>query len=95
MILSRQSILSRGAREMLGNLLRGDSKLMVTLECLDLTTDLAGKVKDKSTWARRGRADQNTNIKSGWRGFLSLELSRHGSGEMIHVRRGVHSGGPA
>ncbi len=53
MILSRQSVISRGAREMLGNLLRGDSKLMVILECLDLTTGLAGKQEHVgSAWPR-------------------------------------------
>lgn len=39
--------------------------------------DVAGSVKDKSTWARRGLAVQNTWIDPGWEGYLTLELSNH------------------
>lgn len=41
--------------------------------------NVVGIVHDKSTWARRGLAVQNTVIEPGWRGFLTLELTNHGS----------------
>lgn len=41
--------------------------------------DVVGIVHDKSTLARRGLALQNTVIEPGWRGFLTLEISNHGT----------------
>lgn len=39
--------------------------------------DLVGSVRDKSSWARKGLAVQNTVIEPGWRGYLTLELTNH------------------
>src|SRR5262249_13783349 len=33
---------------------------------------------DKSSWARRGLAVQNTIFDPGWRGYATLELTNHG-----------------
>lgn len=52
--------------------------LASTIERFDMPNDLLGRVADKSTWARRGLAVQNTIIEPGWCGHLTLELSNHG-----------------
>ena len=51
--------------------------LASTVEYFDMPNDLVGIVHDKSTWARRGLAVQNTVIEPGWRGYLTLELTMH------------------
>ena len=56
----------------------GTAALASTLEHFDMPRDLLGIVADKSTWARRFLAVQNTIIEPGWRGFLTLELTNHG-----------------
>lgn len=61
--------------------------LASTLEHFDMPTDLLGQVTDKSTWARRGVAVQNTIIEPGWRGYLTVELTNHG-GEPIEIQAG-------
>lgn len=48
-----------------------------TMERFDMPNDLAARVHDKSTWARRGLTVQNTIIEPGWRGHLTLELTNH------------------
>jgi dCTP deaminase len=48
-----------------------------TVEKFTMPPDVVGVVHDKSTWARRGIAVQNTVIEPGWRGFLTLELTNH------------------
>ena len=55
----------------------GCAALASTLEHFDMPNDVLGKVADKSTWARKFLAVQNTIIECGWRGFLTLELSNH------------------
>lgn len=55
----------------------GGFALASTMERFDMPHNIAGSVKDKSTWARRGLAVQNTWIDPGWAGFLTLELSNH------------------
>ncbi|NEI71027.1 deoxycytidine triphosphate deaminase [Rhizobium lusitanum] len=62
----------------------GEFKLASTLERFEMPLDVLGQVADKSTWARRGLAVQNTIIEPGWRGFLTLELTNH------QVRRWRH-----
>ena len=52
--------------------------LASTLEHFNMPNNVLGKVADKSTWARRFLAVQNTIIEPGWRGHLTLELSNHG-----------------
>jgi dCTP deaminase len=55
----------------------GQFVLASTVERFDMPNDVLGQVCDKSTWARRGLAAQNTIIEPGWRGFLTLELTNH------------------
>lgn len=57
---------------------RGDFVLASTVERFVMPDDVVGIVCDKSSWARRGLAVQNTVIEPGWRGYLTLELSVHG-----------------
>lgn len=42
-----------------------------------MPNDVVGRVADKSTNARRFLTVQNTVIEPGWRGYLTLELTRH------------------
>lgn len=56
----------------------GEFVLASTVERFAMPTDVLAKVADKSTWARRGIAVQNTIIEPGWRGFLTLEITNHG-----------------
>lgn len=51
-------------------------RLGSTIEHFDMPTDLVGRVCDKSSWARRFVLVQNTVIEPGWRGYLTLELTR-------------------
>lgn len=62
--------------------------LASTLEEFRMPDDVLGVVHDKSSWARRGLAAQNTVIEPGWRGFLTLELTNHGK-EPICLEQGV------
>jgi dCTP deaminase len=59
-------------------LMRGDFVLASTVERFAIPTHLLAKVADKSSWARRGLAVQNTIIEPGWQGYLTLELTNHG-----------------
>ena len=56
----------------------GDFVLASTVERFAMPNDVLAKVADKSTWARRGLAVQNTIIEPGWNGWLTLELTNHG-----------------
>lgn len=51
--------------------------LASSIERFQMTDDLVGIVHDKSTWARRGLAVQNTVIEPGWCGFLTLEITNN------------------
>lgn len=66
----------------------GSATLASTLEHFNMPTDLLGKVADKSTWARKFLAVQNTIIEPGWRGHLTLELSNHGDA-VIYICKGT------
>lgn len=66
----------------------GEFSLASTVEQFRMTDDVVGYVKDKSTWARRGLAVQNTVIEPGWSGYLTLELTNHGR-ETLHLPRGT------
>jgi len=57
----------------------GASRLASTFEHFAMPNDVIGRVADKSTWARRFLAVQNTIIEPGWSGYLTLELSNHGT----------------
>lgn len=56
----------------------GAFRLASTVESFIMPDDLIAFVHDKSSWARKGLAVQNTVVESGWRGFLTLELTNHG-----------------
>jgi len=56
----------------------GDFALAATMERFDIPTDLIAIIHDKSTWARKGLALQNTVAEPGWCGYLTIELSNHG-----------------
>lgn len=49
--------------------------LASTMEEFQIPHNVVARVCDKSTWARRGIAVQNTVAEPGWRGFLTLEIS--------------------
>jgi dCTP deaminase len=66
----------------------GEFVLASTAEMFCMPDDVLGVVHDKSSWARRGLAAQNTVIEPGWRGFLTLELTNHGK-EPLWLERGV------
>lgn len=61
--------------------------LASTIEHFDMPADVVGIVHDKSTWARRGVAVQNTVIEPGWRGYLTLELTLHAF-RLLRIRKG-------
>lgn len=47
------------------------------MEFIDLPPDLTCEIKDKSTNARRFITVQNTTAEPGWRGYLTVEITRH------------------
>lgn len=53
--------------------------LASTMEHFDMPFNVMGTVNDKSSWARKGLAVQNTVIEPGWRGYLTIELTNHGA----------------
>jgi dCTP deaminase len=56
--------------------------LASTVEHFNMPDDLAGTVRDKSSWARVGLAAQNTFLDPGWCGYLTVELSNHSDAEI-------------
>lgn len=62
--------------------------LASAMEEFDMPNDLLGVVHDKSTWARKGLAVQNTVIEPGWRGYLTLELF-HAGWKPLRIPAGV------
>lgn len=62
--------------------------LASTVEHFRMTEDVVGIVHDKSTWARKGLAVQNTVIEPGWTGWLTLELTNHGN-DILSLPRGT------
>jgi len=65
----------------------GRFTLASTFERFAMPNDLVARVCDKSTWARRGIAVQNTVIEPGWCGYLTLEITNHGR-EPIFINNG-------
>lgn len=55
----------------------GGFSLASTIEQFNISANVIAFVHDKSTWARKGLAVQNTVLEPGWRGYLTLELSNH------------------
>lgn len=68
------------------HLLAGCFMLASTIEKFTMPDNIAGRVYDKSSWARRGLAVQNTFIEPGWQGFLTLELSNHSNHDIVLLR---------
>lgn len=68
---------------------RGDFLLCASMEYVKVPDDLQVIVHDKSSWARRGLAIQNTVLEPGWEGYITLELSNHGRESLV-----IHSGQP-
>ena len=69
----------------------GDSHrftLASTVEHFNMPDDLLAQVCDKSSWARKGLAVQNTIIEPGWRGYLTLELTYSDDAENLIVKAG-------
>lgn len=56
----------------------GDFVLATTVETVNMPDNVTAVVRDKSTWARRAIALQNTLIDPGFRGQITLEISNHG-----------------
>jgi dCTP deaminase len=61
--------------------------LASTMERFDIPNDVLIVAHDKSSWARRGLAVQNTIFDPGWRGYATLELTNHGT-ETLTIQRG-------
>ena len=51
--------------------------LASSVERIKMPKDLICVVHDKSTWARKGLAVQNTVLEPGWEGWITLELTNH------------------
>ena len=49
-----------------------------TMERVQFPLDVCGVVLDKSSWARRGLAVQNTKFDPAFQGYPTVELSNHG-----------------
>lgn len=56
--------------------------LASTEQYFALPINVVGRIHDKSSLARKGLAVQNTVLEPGWRGFLTLELTYHGTGTL-------------
>jgi len=56
----------------------GEFVLASTMEHFCIPNDVLIVAHDKSSWARRGLAVQNTIFDPGWRGYATLELTNHG-----------------
>lgn len=65
----------------------GGFTLASTVETFAIPPNILASVADKSTWARRGIAVQNTIIEPGWRGVLTLEITFHAIG-YLHIPAG-------
>lgn len=65
----------------------GQFVLASAMEKFTMPNDIVGVVHDKSTWARRGLAVQNTVVEPGWTGYLTLELTNHGQ-DLLHLPKG-------
>ena len=63
------------------------SRLVSTFERFRLPNHIMAIVHDKSSWARRFLAAQNTLIDPGFIGYVTLELTNHGQAP-ITIRHG-------
>lgn len=51
--------------------------LVSSIERIKMPNDLVAIVHDKSSWARKGLAVQNTVLEPGWEGWITLEITNH------------------
>lgn len=51
--------------------------LASSIERIKMPNDLVAIVHDKSSWARKGLAVQNTVLEPGWEGWITLEITNH------------------
>jgi len=56
----------------------GTAQLVTVEQLIRLPNDVAGRIMDKSSWARRGILVGNTFADPGWEGYLSVHLFNHG-----------------
>lgn len=68
-------------------LFAGQFVLASSMERFKMPNDVIAFVNDKSSWARKGLAVQNTVIEPGWEGYLTIELSNHGD-DILHIAKG-------
>lgn len=68
-------------------LVPGQFILLSSVERFQMPNNVIAFVHDKSTWARRGIAVQNTVIEPGWNGFLTMELTNHGT-HVVEIEAG-------
>jgi dCTP deaminase len=61
----------------------GQFILASTIERFWIPNDILIVAHDKSSWARRGLAVQNTIFDPGWRGYATLELTNHGRSSLV------------
>ena len=61
--------------------------LASTVEHFYIPTNIAAVVMDKSSWARRFIAVQNTICEPGFKGFLTLEITNH-SNKVVKIIKG-------
>lgn len=52
-------------------------RLASTMERFDIPNDVFAEIMDKSTWARRFLTVANSTAEPGWRGHLTIELTRN------------------
>lgn len=62
----------------------GGFKLASTMEKVKIPNNVCASVADKSSWARKGIAVQNTYFDPGFEGYPTIELSNH-SWNIIHI----------
>jgi dCTP deaminase len=48
-----------------------------TIERFQIPNDIAGRIYNKSSWSRVFVRQDNNLLDPGWRGYLTLELTRH------------------
>lgn len=66
----------------------GEFRLASAIEHFRVPNDVLAQVADKSSWARKGIAVQNTIIEPGWTGYLTLEITNH-SREIVSIPYGA------
>jgi dCTP deaminase len=65
----------------------GGFSLASSIEHFDMPTNIMAQVADKSSWARKGIAVQNTILEPGWKGYLTIELTNH-SAAPVFIKHG-------